>query len=67
MTIMLNGEAFALDGESSTVRAVLRARGWSFPLIAVSVNGDPVPRSAWDDAPVRDGDAVEALHLMSGG
>jgi sulfur carrier protein len=39
-----------------------RARG-----VAVAVNGEVVPRSAWEDRRVADGDRVEALTAMQGG
>jgi sulfur carrier protein len=39
-----------------------RARG-----VAVAVNGQVVPRSAWEDRRVADGDRVEALTAMQGG
>jgi len=67
MTITLNGAAERLDMETATVRGVLRAKGWSFPLIVVTVNGKLVQRADWDAAPVADGDVVDATHLMSGG
>jgi sulfur carrier protein len=45
-----------------------RARGaaqtWG---VAVAVNGDVVPRSAWPDLPLRDGDTIEVLTAVPGG
>jgi len=67
MTITLNGAAERLDMDTATVRGVLKAKGWSFPLIVVTVNGKLVSRADWDAAPVADGDVVDAAHLMSGG
>jgi len=67
MTITLNGAVERLETGAATVRGVLRAKGWSFPLIVVTVNGRLVARSDWEAAPVVDGDVVEAMHLMSGG
>lgn len=67
MTITLNGATERLDTETATVKGVLRAKGWSFPLIVVTVNGRLVARAEWDAAPVADGDVVDATHLMSGG
>jgi len=46
---------------------MLRAKGWSFPLIIVRVNGVLVERAQWDSSLVHDGDTVDALHLVSGG
>lgn len=39
-----------------------RARG-----VAVAVNGEVVPRSAWGERRVADGDRVEAVGAMQGG
>jgi sulfur carrier protein len=35
--------------------------------VAVAVNGDVVPRSAWPDLPLRDGDTIEVLTAVPGG
>jgi thiamine biosynthesis protein ThiS len=67
MTILLNNNQFILEGDSLSVRGVLAARGWSFPLIVVKVNGCLVPRPSWDSFIVRDGDEMDAMHLVSGG
>jgi thiamine biosynthesis protein ThiS len=67
MTILLNNNQFTLEGDSHSVRAILAARGWSFPLIVVKVNGVLVPRPDWDTAVVCDGDEMDAMHLVSGG
>ncbi len=50
-----------------SVRELLAAKNWSFPLIVVRVNGVLAARGEWDSAMVRDGDDVDALHLVSGG
>jgi len=67
MTITLNGNAERFDSGPLTIRGLLLAKRWSFPLIVVSINGKAVPRDDWDATTVADGDAVEATHLMSGG
>jgi len=67
MTITLNGAGARFDMDAGTVRGVLQAKAWSFPLIVVTVNGRLVPRADWDTAAVVDGDVMDATHLMSGG
>jgi thiamine biosynthesis protein ThiS len=67
MKILLNNDHFALEGDSHSVREILAAKGWSFPLIVVKVNGCLVPRSDWDSALVCNGDEMDAMHLVSGG
>lgn len=67
MNITLNGTGASFDVETSTVRGVLQAKAWSFPLIVVTVNGRLVARADWDTAIIEDGDVMDATHLMSGG
>lgn len=67
MRITLNGESAELPDGAASVRSVLAWKGWTFPLIIVKVNGTLVPRADWDSAPVRDGDIMDAIHLVSGG
>lgn len=35
--------------------------------IAVAINGSVVPRSAWAETPLSDGDDVEIVKIMQGG
>lgn len=67
MTITLNGVETSFDEDMGTVRSVLKAKAWSFPLIVVTVNGRLVARADWDTASVVNGDSMDATHLMSGG
>lgn len=67
MTITLNGAEARFDADPGTVRGVLQAKAWSFPLIVVTLNGRLVARADWDSVPVADGDVMDATHLMSGG
>ena len=66
MTITLNGDAHELvDG--TTIAALVteltgRDRG-----SAVAVDGEVVPRSAWSDTPLHDGQAVELITAVQGG
>ena len=67
MRITLNGDVEDIQPQTVSVRDILRSKGWSFPLITVSVNGVTVSRGDWDEFFVREGDRVDAIHLMSGG
>lgn len=53
--------------EGMTVRDVIVARNFKFPLLIVTVNGHLVPRDAYDGTTVPDDATVRILHLMSGG
>ena len=64
--ITVNGDPLAHTA-GMTVRDLLRARGFIFPLLIVKVNGTLVPRADYDRFPVPDGAEVQVIHLMSGG
>lgn len=64
--ITVNGDPQA-HTPGMTVRDVLKARGFVFPLLVIKVNGTLVAREAFDTTPVPDGAEVQVLHLMSGG
>ena len=64
--ITLNGKQTPW-AEGATVAAVLRDAGFVFPLLVVRVNGALVDRGDYGRTAVADGDAVEVVHLMSGG
>ena len=68
MTLTVNGESREV-APAETVAGIVaglagsgEARG-----VAVAVNGDVVPRSAWVTTVLRDGDAVEVLTAVQGG
>ncbi|GAB1431490.1 hypothetical protein MASR2M29_01150 [Spirochaetota bacterium] len=67
MEIMLNGKSEHFPGCKMAVSELLDIKGWSFPLINVSINGKHIPRDKWDVSTVGNNDRVEAIHLMSGG
>jgi sulfur carrier protein len=64
--LTVNGEHRALSGPASVADLVSeltdRATG-----VAVAVNGEVVPRSAWTRTELRKGDAVEVLTAVQGG
>jgi sulfur carrier protein len=68
MTIELNGTAVELTEAATVAEAVLRTsdepdrRG-----IAVAVDGEVVPRSAWDKTPLAEGQKVEVVGAIQGG
>jgi sulfur carrier protein len=66
MQLTVNGKPFtALDlpsVEDLVQRLTAARRG-----VAVAVNGTVVPRSAWAEAPLADGDTVEVLTAAQGG
>ncbi|MGH2952542.1 MAG: sulfur carrier protein ThiS [Solirubrobacterales bacterium] len=68
MTIELNGERVEL-GDGATVGDAIERAGAAGPTrgVAVAVNGEVVPRSAWTETPLRDGQRVEIVGAIQGG
>jgi len=68
MRIELNGESVEVGAGASVGAAVAQAgadperRG-----VAVAVDGEVVPRSAWDATPLREGARVEVVVAVQGG
>ena len=66
LSIRLNGEAIAMPG--ATVAELLAAQGVQRPRgVAVAVNGHVVPRRAWENHRLADGDDVEIVKPIGGG
>ncbi|MDP1831171.1 MAG: sulfur carrier protein ThiS [Geothrix sp.] len=50
-----------------TVRDVLRARNYRFPMLIIHVGGALIPKQDYDTATIPDGAVVKVIHLISGG
>ncbi len=68
MTIELNGEPVEIASEATVATAVERlgAEGQRRG-VAVAVDGEVVPRSAWEDTILADGQRVEVVGAIQGG
>ncbi|OIQ95106.1 thiazole synthase [mine drainage metagenome] len=66
MNITLNGESRALDG-SVTVEALLADLGLDRSKVAVERNLEIVPKSAYGQTGLEDGDRLEIVHFIGGG
>jgi sulfur carrier protein len=64
--ISVNGEPLG-HTPGMTVADVLKARNFIFRMLAVSVNGELVPRKAYEKIVVPDGADVQVIHMISGG
>jgi sulfur carrier protein len=69
MQLTVNGALAAIEGKDAlSVTALLAELKVSDPLyVTVELNGEIVPRPAFDDTQVKDGDTVEFLYFMGGG
>lgn len=66
MRLTVNGAAAEL-ADGTTVAALVADRAEGQRRVAVARNGDVVPRSAWQQTVLADGDAVEVLVATAGG
>jgi len=53
--------------EGLTVEELLKRKDYTYPRIVVSVNAVIIPEEDYASTHIRDGDNVEAIHLMAGG
>jgi sulfur carrier protein len=68
MTIELNGERIELRSHVSVAELIERAgAGGDRRGVAVAVDGEVVPRSAWDETELREGQRVEVVGAIQGG
>jgi sulfur carrier protein len=68
MTIELNGERVELEHPATVAAVVERAgAGGDRRGVAVAVDGEVVPRSAWDNTELADGQRVEVVGAIQGG
>ena len=68
MTVIVNGQPAQVD-PGQTVAGLLATLGHApgGPGVAVALNGEVVPRSAWDATGLQPGDRVEVLTAAQGG
>ena len=68
MRVTINSELKDIE-HVETLAALLGLFGVSSETrgVAVALNGEVVPKSAWASARVREGDAVEVIHAVQGG
>jgi thiamine biosynthesis protein ThiS len=64
--VRLNGEERTVD-DGTTVAALLESLGRRGAWTAVERNGEVVPRPAFADARLEDGDVLEIVQLVGGG
>jgi sulfur carrier protein len=68
IALVLNGEHVEL-GEGATAADAVAASGAPAPFqgVAVAVDGEVVPRSAWEATELHEGARVEVLQAVQGG
>jgi sulfur carrier protein len=63
--VTINGQAVAADGQS--LAEYLEQAGYVRERVAVELNGDIVPKAAYDDTRLSAGDEVEIVAFVGGG
>jgi len=67
MKITLNNRDENFDANELSINDVLKLKNFSFKLLVVKLNGKLVRRHEYDATPVKEGDSLTVLHLISGG
>ncbi|MCK5385263.1 MAG: sulfur carrier protein ThiS [Alphaproteobacteria bacterium] len=67
ITITLNGDVIKCDGSGMSVTALLEREGLAKKKVAVAINGQFIPRSAYDEHTVKDEDEIDIVAPMQGG
>jgi sulfur carrier protein len=65
MVLIVNGES--RQAKASSVRALLSELEYEGGFFAVAVNQNVVPRRAWDEPVLKDGDKIEIVSPRQGG
>lgn len=66
MKLTVNGTVIDREGQP-TVRALLDSLGVLHRRVALMINGDVLPRDAYEHTVLREGDVVDVLSLAGGG
>jgi thiamine biosynthesis protein ThiS len=65
MQLFINGEQRQL--EVTTLSTLVEQLGMKSDRVAVELNREIVPRDAWPQTALRDGDKLEIVHFVGGG
>src|SRR6218665_3406803 len=67
MKLVVNQTEKIVDLTNPTIAAFVSTANLPIKAIVIAVNGDVIPKSAWDDTSLKDGDEVEIVRAVSGG
>jgi len=65
MNLIINGESRVVSVE--TLSVLVEQLGMKSDRVAVEVNREIVPRDAWPETRLKDGDRLEIVHFVGGG
>ncbi|MBE9483620.1 MAG: sulfur carrier protein ThiS [Bacteroidetes bacterium] len=67
MEILLNNRKESIDKDEISLAELIQIKNFTFKLLVTKINGALVRKDERAEAPVRDGDEVNILHMISGG
>jgi len=67
MKIILNNREEIFEKETISVSEMLLMKKFSFKMRLIKVNGNLIPKDKYDSTPIKNGDDVQMIYLMSGG
>ncbi|RSL14604.1 sulfur carrier protein [Edaphobacter aggregans] len=69
LTLVLNGQTrtFATLSQPSSLDLLIAELALKGDRVAVEHNGEIVPRAAWPQTPLTEGDRLEVVHFVGGG
>lgn len=67
MKIILNNRNEEIQAEELSVQELISIKNFTFKLLVTKINGKLVRKDERDSTPVREGDKVDIIHLISGG
>lgn len=67
MEILLNNRKESIDKDEISLAELIQIKNFTFKLLVTKINGALVKKDDRSEAPVRDGDEVNILHMISGG
>ncbi len=67
MEILLNNRKESIDKDEVSLAELIQIKNFTFKLLVTKINGALVRKDERAEAPVRDGDEVNILHMISGG
>lgn len=66
MTIIANGKPREVEA-NATIGSFLTDLGWKAEWVVIELNGEPIPRDAYAEKPLREGDRLEVVRAVAGG
>ncbi|NLA15167.1 MAG: sulfur carrier protein ThiS [Bacteroidales bacterium] len=67
MKITLNNRKETFDTGPLTVSEILDRKSFRFKMLVVKLNGELIPKENYPSTPVKEGDNLDIIHLISGG